>query len=275
MQVFNALLRSATFLVVLSLLAAVGTAGCARQGRPLSEADVLFDVTQLTHGFGRAGEAYFSPKMDWIIFQATPAGETHYQMYVAPLNAHEEGFSGIGEPIRISPTPSKNTCGFFSPDGNTLIFGSTAGKEAPATQSTGPASAPGGYQRSSGTYRWDFPAEMEIYRADGWEAAVRAAAPKGHTNLARHRLTDNDAYDSECAFSPDGKWIVFTSLRTGDAELFASRPNGGTDLTQLTRTRGYHGGPFFSPDGKRVIFRADRQKKHYLQLYVIDVDGKN
>jgi Tol biopolymer transport system component len=264
MRVGNALPKIVKFASVLSLLCA----GCVTErvpDAPVGEAGILRDITQLTHGFGRAGEAYFSPRADWIVFQATPAGETNYQMYVAPLNA---GRDAIGKPVRVSPTPSKNTCGFFSPDGNTLIFASTAGNEPATTQATTSAS---GYQRSSGTYRWDFPTEMEIFRADGWEDAVRAvASSRGEMNLARHALTNNDAYDAECAFSPDGRWIVFTSLRTGDAELFAMRPDG-SDVVQLTHTRGYDGGPFFSPDGKRVVYRSDRAGNDLLQIFVAEV----
>src|SRR4051794_33768199 len=47
------------------------------------EARYLTNVTQLTSGFEKAGEGYFSKDMKWIIFQATPKGETQYQMYVA------------------------------------------------------------------------------------------------------------------------------------------------------------------------------------------------
>jgi Tol biopolymer transport system component len=263
MQVFTAspkiIKLICVWLCVLSLLGA----GCVTQP-PLTEQDVLFDVTQLTHDFDRAGEAYFARDLRWIVFQATPKGDAQYQMYVAPLTSA----NAIGKPVRVSPAGSKNTCGFFSPDGRSLIFASTAGKEvAPATQA-----ATGGYQRSSGTYRWDFPAEMEIFRADSWEDAVRAAAAagKGQTNLARHPLTNNEAYDAECAFSPDGKWIVFTSLRTGDAELFAMRADGG-GVVQLTKAKGYDGGPFFSPDGTRVVYRSDRLGNDLLQIFVADV----
>src|SRR5688572_12800660 len=35
---------------------------------------ILTDIRQLTAGFDRAGEAYFSPDMQWIIFQAMPKG---------------------------------------------------------------------------------------------------------------------------------------------------------------------------------------------------------
>ena len=251
------------FLSGLSLL----SAGCATQP-PASEADVLTDITQLTHGFARAGEAYFSPDRRWIIFQATPSGEANYQMYVAGLS---EDARAIATPVRISPAPSKNTCGFFSPDGVSLLFASTAGKEPPATSQPATTQATAGYQRSSGTYRWDFPAEMEIFRADGWEDAVRNAAGRtDQANLARHRLTDNHAYDAECAFSSDGKWIIFTSLRTGDAELYAMRANG-RDVVQLTTTKGYDGGPFFSPDGKRIVYRSDRAGNDLLQIFTSEI----
>jgi Tol biopolymer transport system component len=278
-----------SFRVWTSLLMILMAGGCA--ARPSSEIGILSQIVQLTDGFDRAGEAYFSHNMRWIVFQATPRGENVYQMYVAPVRVGvAEGWpgkyptpprkaaeaksppleiQGIGSAIRITPAGSKNTCGFFSPDGVSMIFASTALKSSPSTQSTQPASAPG-YQRSSGTYRWEFPAEMEIFRADGWESAISAADAKTGTNLAQHALTHNDAYDAECSYSPDGQWIVFTSNRTGDNELFAMRPDG-SDVVQLTQTHGYDGGPFFSPDGKTMVYRSDRAGNDLLQIFVADI----
>lgn len=249
---------------LLGAMAAAATGvGCASR-QVSSEAATLKEVAQLTGGFDRAGEAYFSPKMDWIVFQATPPGQRDYQMYVAPLDLKR---LALGRPVRISPEGSKNTCGFFSPDGGSLIFGSTGGKGSAGTQ---PAESASGYQRSKGTYKWEFPREMEIYRADGWDSAVRAANPAKGTNLARHALTANNAYDAECAYSGDGKWIVFTSDRTGDAELYAMRANGD-DVIRLSNSPGYDGGPFFSPDGKRLVYRSDRKGNDLLQVFVADV----
>jgi hypothetical protein len=48
-----------------------------------SEADSLSDIVQLTTGSARAGEAYFSPDMNWIIFQSAAKKEDQYQMFVA------------------------------------------------------------------------------------------------------------------------------------------------------------------------------------------------
>ena len=102
--------------------------GCnAREGQPQvsaastpaiaqdpREASILTDLVQLTHDFDRAGEAYFSPDMKWIVFQASPHGQTHYQMYLAQLIWRGDRLVGAQKPIRISPENSRNTCGFFS-----------------------------------------------------------------------------------------------------------------------------------------------------------------
>ncbi|HEX8524293.1 MAG TPA: hypothetical protein VF669_18705 [Tepidisphaeraceae bacterium] len=257
--------RIATGVIVLVSCALMGM-GCASEMNPkvpVSEVVVLESPAQLTQDFERAGEAYFSPDMKWIIFQATPKGEKNYQMYVAKLKWAVERLVGTEKPVRISPENSRNTCGFFSPDGNSLIFASTAGKEDPNEPTSG-------YQRQGGNYRWDYPAGMEIFRADGWEAAVSAAAGKGRANLAQFAIMNNKAYDAECAYSPDGKNIIFCSNRTGDLELWVTSPDGAR-LMQLTHAKGYDGGPFFSPDGKKLVYRSDRAGNDLLQIYTADV----
>jgi TolB protein len=268
--------------VVLGVFAAALFSGCHGETKPVSivtirsippvpsnviaqdtaEAAILTDIVQLTHGFDRAGEAYFSPDRHWIIFQASPHGQPHYQMYVAALKWEGDRIVGAGTPTRISPDNSRNTCGYFSPDGGSLLFASTSGKEKPDEKE-------GGYQREGRDYRWAFPAGMEIFRADHWLAEVQQAGGND-INLARHALTNNDAYDAECAFSPDGKWICFTSLRSNEGDIYVMRSDG-SHVVQITDNPGYDGGPFFSPDGKRLVYRSDRQKNNLLQIYIADL----
>ena len=70
------------------------------------------------------------------------------------------------------------------------------------------------------------------------------------------RLTDTPGYDAEATLSPDGKTIVFTSVRDGDLEIYTMAPDGSS-VKRLTHEPGYDGGPFFSPDGKRIVYRRD------------------
>jgi len=294
-------MRNLTTLPKLLLILAT-VAGCSHPELnpkpPTSESEVLSDAVELTHGFLKAGEAYFSPDMKWIVFQATVKPDEDFQMYVAQLKWDNGAITGTHPPVRISPQPSWNSCGHFSPDGESLIFASTALKPKMVD-------AKGGFQREKGSYRWATPPGAEIFRADGWKGAVTAAPAGGHVDLAKHPLTDNAAYDAECSYSPDGKWIVYASkleepaavpaptspneptggslLRDANKpattqaapaspnlELFAMRADGSKRV-RLTTAAGYDGGPFFSPDGKRVCYRSDRKGNNLLQVYVADL----
>jgi Tol biopolymer transport system component len=259
----------------------------ADEPEPAGPEGSLSNVIQLTSGFEKAGEAYFSPDMTWIIFQATPKGQQQYQMFVARLKRENGGeITGIDAPVQISPEPSRNTCGYFSPDGKSLLFASTAGREKPDE----PAS---GYQREGGKYRWSFPEGMEIFIADEWQKAVELAGPGGKIDLARVALTRNDVYDAEGSFSPDGKWICYTSNLEDNLDIYVMRvPPAEIPAGQLiqnptvqpsrqfrspprtiriTKAPGYDGGPFFSPDGKRLVYRSDRKSNNLLQIFIADL----
>lgn len=266
------ILRRPCCIAALALAALAGCQSPQRNPAPAAgnsaqptagESATLSDIVQLTSGFERAGEAYFSPDMHWIIFEAVPRGQQHYQMYLAHLRYRDGAVAGADDPIRISPAPSRNTCGFFSPDGRSLIFASTAGKEDPAEPSEG-------YQRSGHNYRWAFPHGMEIFRVDDWQEKVSHVPPGGFVDLATHPITSNDVYDAEGAYSPDGKWIVFCSMRTGDGDVYVMRPDG-SGAVRITDAPGYDGGPFFSPDGKRLVYRSDRKRNDLLQIFVGDL----
>lgn len=72
-------------------------------------------------GFEKAGESYFSPDGEEIIFQAVPTGEKEYQIYTLDL--------GTGALRRVSTGKGACTCGFYRPDGKKILFASS--HEAP------------------------------------------------------------------------------------------------------------------------------------------------
>jgi len=225
---------------------------------PPREAAFLTNVRQLTTpamGLDKAGEAYFAPDQRTIIFQAFPKGESAYQMFTLALDARGNPLSNSLN--RVSPPapggePTACTCGFFSPDGRKIIFGSTYKNPKAPSEPV--------YHRQRSGYTWDMPLGMDIYEADVDGSHIKP-------------LSTATGYDAEGSYSPDGRQIVFTSCRdNGDPELYVMNADG-SNPRRLTNHPGYDGGPFFSPDGKRIIFRADRNQNDLLQLFVINADG--
>jgi len=93
------------------------------------------------------------------------------------------------------------------------------------------------------------------------------------------RLTNDDIYDNDPAFSPNGKQIVFRSKRTEVDELWIMDENGG-NLRQLTRypkdekedKNAFHASaPFWEPNHNVISF-ASKQKGHY-SILTIKPDG--
>ena len=217
---------------------------------PILEYPYLSNIQQLTFpsmGFQKAGEGYFSPDGETIIFQAVPEGQEFYQIFTLNL---EEGI-----PRMVSTGLGACTCAYFRPDGEKIIFASS--HEDP----DGINATPSGYQRQGGQYVWDFTPFMNVYEAnlDGTELTP---------------LTTGPAYHAECAYSPDGTQIVYASNEDGGMNLYIMQADG-SGKRQLTFDIGcYNGGPFFSPDGNSVVFRADREVPNYMQIYMITADGE-
>lgn len=200
----------------------------------------LKNIQQMTFpsmGFEKAGEAYFSPDNQTIIFQAVPDGKDNYQIY--SLNVNES------IPQLISTGKGACTCSFFRPDGKKIIFASSHSDPETSVVKA---------------YKWDLTPYMNIYEANPDGTELKA-------------LTFGSAYHAECAYSPDGTKIVFASNESGSMNIYTMNSNGD-EVFQVTHTDYcYNGGPFFSPDGKKIIFRADREKPNYLQVYTVNTDG--
>src|SRR3954465_2523112 len=105
----------ATLLVALPCAAMTLGAGDSVEGQFLS------NVRQVTSGFVKAGEGYFSPDGQQIVYQAQPLDYPFYQIYTQPLGG--AGVSPPRDPIRpkrISTGRGRTTCSYFAPDGRRI-----------------------------------------------------------------------------------------------------------------------------------------------------------
>ena len=167
----------------------------------------------------------------------------------------------------VSSGRGRTTCGYFL--GERIVYASTDGAspDCPAPPETAP-----------GVYAWAIYPGFDIYAAD---------ADGSDTEL----LIGGEGYDAEATVSPDGRFVIFTSTRSGDLDLWRYEVATGETI-QLTRDLGYDGGAFFSPDGSKILWRASRPEGEaaakyrdllsrdlvepsQLDLYVADADGQN
>jgi len=86
------------------------------------------------------------------------------------------------------------------------------------------------------------------------------------------RLTVNKARDAYPRFSPDGKWIAFSSDRNGNLDVYIIPSTGGTP-TQLTHHSADDVVLGWTPDGKGVLFSSQRGEDFMGLLYVVSVSG--
>jgi TolB protein len=225
--------------LVVAAIAAAALAGVRAEGpsAPPDPADAdsllhpeethLRHLRQITFG-GENAEAYWSPDGKRLILQHRGDGVPCDQEFVVDVTT--------GARTRVSTGKGRVTCGYFYEGGTRILYSSTH-LDSP--------DCPPVPDFSKG-YVWPLYKGYDIFTAKDDESDLR-------------RLTDTPGYDAEATLSPDGKAIVFTSVRDGDLEVYTMDVDG-SHLKRLTHEPGYDGGPFFSPDGKRIVWRRDAPK---------------
>jgi Tol biopolymer transport system component len=217
-------------------------------------------IRQLTRG-GQNAEAYWSPDGKRLVFQSTRPGYDCDQIFT--MNA-----DGSNQKL-VSTGKGRTTCAYFLKDAKHIIYASTheAGAACPASP-----------DRSKG-YVWPVYSGYDIYLAtdDG---------------KIQKKLTDKPGYDAEATVNWKTAKIVYTSLASGDLDLWTMKADG-SQKKQITKGIGYDGGAVFSRDGSKLVWRANHPKTAEtmasykgllsdnltspmkMEIVVADADGKN
>jgi Tol biopolymer transport system component len=187
----------------------------------------LTDIRQLTHG-GQNAEAYWAPDGKRLIFQTTRPPYDCDQIFVMNADGSDQHLVSTGK--------GRTTCAYFLKDNRHIIYASThlAGDACPAPP-----------DRSKG-YLWGV--------FEGYDIFLATDAGK-----IEKRLTDTPGYDAEGTVNWKTGKMVYTSLASGDLELWTMSTDG-SHKKQVTHTPGYDGGAVFSHDGKKLVWRSNYPK---------------
>ena len=169
----------------------------------------------------------------------------------------------------------------WSPDGNWIAFTmKVPSKPAMAAQI---GARPAGAQwapEPKVVDRLDYRQDQVGYADDGYSHIFVVPASGG----TARQLTNGDWDHGAPAWRPDGKEILFSSLRVPEADyqwresdIYAVSLTTGA-IRQLTHRKGPDSGPVVSPDGRQVAYLGyDWTDDTYIanKLYLMGIDGSN
>ncbi len=236
-----------------------------------SESALLSNVRQVTFEGRRAGEGYFSRDGKMLVFQSERDPENpFFQIFLLDLET--------GDTRRVSPGTGKTTCAWVHPDGRHVMFASTHDDpRAIARQKEELQARAEGRQKR---YSWDYDEHFEIYEADVETGKLT-------------RLTNAVGYDAEGSYSPDGRYIAFSSNRHAYQGTLSPKEQqlletdrsyfldiyimnaDGSNVRRLTDVAGYDGGPFFSADGSRICWRRFSEDGATAEIFTMNLDGSD
>ncbi|HSM60642.1 MAG TPA: DPP IV N-terminal domain-containing protein, partial [Longimicrobiales bacterium] len=179
---------------------------------------------------------------------------------------------------RVENTPSSLR---WSPDGERIAFSMTVDEESSwRVQVPGRPSGARWTEDPKVVTRADYRQDRVGFNDEGWRHVFVVPAEGG----TPRQLTDGSWHHSAGEWTPDGREILFSSLRTEDAELswreseIYSVDVASGSIRQLTTRRGQDSNPMPSPDGKLIAYTGgDWHDDTYRnsQVWVMGRDGSS
>jgi serine/threonine-protein kinase len=188
-------------------------------------------LTQLTFDPGQDRNPVWTPDGRRLVFASERAKAGTFNLY--SVNA-----DGAGEVTRLTDSPDNQVPRSWHPSGRFLAFQATRG----------------------GTTNSDLlilPMEGDATR--GWTPATPTV------------LLSTPANETSPMFSPDGRWVAYTSSETGGLELYVRPFPGPGGPWRISTTRGTY--PRWSATAHELLFVAPRESQIMAARYTVVGDS--
>jgi dipeptidyl aminopeptidase/acylaminoacyl peptidase len=224
----------------------------------LIAADGRSEARLLTSGFLTASQPRYSVDGNQLAFLGSKEQNERPQIYVAPAAG--------GGATRVTNVESGVVSFVWAPDGRRFAIVSRVGKREVRDDPLSGVTVVKNLHFSQ-----DGRGLLKDQRSHVFIVDVATGAAR--------QVTDGDFDHTEPTWSPDGKWLAFTSDRTGTADnggrntdVFVVPADGGTPRKVSPHAEA-NGSPAFSPDGKSIAFTGVATAGGQSDIYVMPVEG--
>ena len=97
---------------------------------------------------------------------------------------------------------------------------------------------------------------LTLLAVTGFLAYSGRHAPASPKQRTLTRVTFDDGLQIGATWSPDGRFIAYSSDRVGKFDIWVQQVTGG-DPVQITKGAGHNWQPGWSPDGKFIVYRSE------------------
>ncbi len=187
-----------------------------------------------------------------------------------------------GSPIQLTDNRYLNVSPVWTPDGRNILFvtnqgGSRDVYQLPLKTSAVPAGSPlrmtTGLNASTINLSADgkkLAYSVFTYSSNIW--SIKIPEEKAISISEAIPITTGNQAIEGIGVSPDGKWLVFDSNRSGNQDIYKI-PVGGEELEKLTIHPSDDFIPSWSPDGKEIVFYSFRKGNR--DIHLMTADGRS
>lgn len=224
----------------------------------MSPSDGSTAPRQITHGKGIPTGTAWSPDSNKLAFSSKREGDAVPQIYVLDIRH--------GDARRVTSLPLGARSPLWSPDGASLLFVADVPPENVSKTRANVRAYDGFPIRYWDHWLDDRKPHFFVQDLAGGAKARDLLAGTGLAAMAGYSLRATETGDeTDAAWAPDGKWVVFAATTERDITAFAEAaiqlfavPASGGEPVALTRGADSYGSPVFRPDGRALIVKVQK-----------------